>query len=374
MTITIDWATKVISIPKVDTQLVQSNPTEVRQLDLDAFRLTLRDIEDSVEGMPFLKTHNHNTSVDIGGVLLARVVLIINGYTLTFEDGQYAVNLIGANSNVGDNVNLNQVSIRSANSAGLTFSDQINDQSFMGVVSIDAVDGLPGTGFPRGTPTDPVLSYEDAHVIAVNRKLKTFNVSGDIFPSENISRYAFIGQSPTLGSVYIDGIISTQDTVFTRLTVTGAMNGDCYFHECAVTFVSGFQGAVYDSALIQNLIVAPFCDDSVRIVNCFSDIAGTERPTLDVNGSSCSISIRNYNGGLTISGMTANNAVSIDCNSATIELDASCTSANVVIRGIGYLIDNSGPGVTVSIDGLIEPNDVRLSKDHARAANQQTKI
>jgi hypothetical protein len=52
-------------------------------------------------------------------VVLAMVIEIINGYTVTFEDGQYAVNLVGANSNVGDKVNLNDVSVRSANSAGL---------------------------------------------------------------------------------------------------------------------------------------------------------------------------------------------------------------------------------------------------------------
>ena len=64
-------------------------------------------------------THNHNTEVTLGGVTLARVVEIVNGYVVTFEDGQYAVNIVGGNSNVGDRVTLNQVSIRSANSTGL---------------------------------------------------------------------------------------------------------------------------------------------------------------------------------------------------------------------------------------------------------------
>jgi hypothetical protein len=47
------------------------------------------------------------------------VVEIINGYTITFEDGQYAVELIGANSNVAGVVNINQVATRSFNTAGL---------------------------------------------------------------------------------------------------------------------------------------------------------------------------------------------------------------------------------------------------------------
>ena len=119
MAISIDWPTGVITVPKADMTLIQSAPTEIRQLNLDTFRLTLRDLEDDPSGMPWLKTHNHNTSVTVGGVTLARVIEIINGYTVTFENGQYAVNLVGANSNVGDVVNVNQVSVRSANSAGL---------------------------------------------------------------------------------------------------------------------------------------------------------------------------------------------------------------------------------------------------------------
>ena len=52
-----------------------------------------------------------------GSASLAGVRLeIINGYTLTFEDGQYAVNIYGGNSNVADVNNKNQVSVNTANS------------------------------------------------------------------------------------------------------------------------------------------------------------------------------------------------------------------------------------------------------------------
>src|SRR3990167_6303886 len=123
MAITINWSTKVISVPKADLTLISSSPIEIRELNINTFRLTLKDLEDDVDGMPYLTTHNHNTTLAVGGVTLARVVEIINGYTVTFENGTYAVNLVGANSNVGDVVNLNTVSVRAANSAGLTEPD-----------------------------------------------------------------------------------------------------------------------------------------------------------------------------------------------------------------------------------------------------------
>ncbi len=120
MAISINWATRVIYVPKVDTTLLQSAPIEIRELNIDIFRLALKDLEDSEAGMMFPDTHVHYPGVTVGGVTLAMVINIINDYTITFEDGQYAVNLVGANSNVGDRINVNQVSVRSANSAGLT--------------------------------------------------------------------------------------------------------------------------------------------------------------------------------------------------------------------------------------------------------------
>lgn len=120
MAISIDYATRIISIPKADLTLVQSTPFEIYELDIDAFRLELKDLEDNTGGIAFVDTHRHFTTVTVGGVTLARVVEIINGYTVTFENGTYAVNLVGANSNIGDVLNLNEVQVRSSNSAGLT--------------------------------------------------------------------------------------------------------------------------------------------------------------------------------------------------------------------------------------------------------------
>lgn len=115
MAISIDWPSGVIMVPQADLTPLGGDDYE---LDLNTFRLALKDLEDD-EGMPFPDTHRHNTQVNLGGVLFARLIEIINGYTVTFEDAVYAVSLVGANSNILDVTNLNQVSVRSANSGGL---------------------------------------------------------------------------------------------------------------------------------------------------------------------------------------------------------------------------------------------------------------
>lgn len=114
--ISIDWATKIISIPQ---SYLTSLGGDIYELDTDQFRLDLKDLEDDETGIPFLDTHRHNTEVVLAGVTYSRVIEIINGYTITFEDGMYAVNLVGSNNNIANVTNVNQVSVRSNNSAGL---------------------------------------------------------------------------------------------------------------------------------------------------------------------------------------------------------------------------------------------------------------
>jgi hypothetical protein len=116
MSISINWATKVISVPQVDLTPLGGS---LYELDVDAFRLTLKDLEDDEAGMAFPHTHNHVGESTLAGTTFARQVEIINGYTVTFQDGQYRVRLAGANNNISDVANLNQVSIVAANSAGL---------------------------------------------------------------------------------------------------------------------------------------------------------------------------------------------------------------------------------------------------------------
>lgn len=112
----VNWATKVVTILKSDMTLLSGT---LYELDLATLQLILKAHEASEEGIVFEDIHLHNPPVGVGSITLARVLQFINNYTVTFEDGQYAVDLEGANSNIGDVVNRNQVSFFSKNSAGL---------------------------------------------------------------------------------------------------------------------------------------------------------------------------------------------------------------------------------------------------------------
>lgn len=116
MTLSVNWATRVITVPQADLTLVSAG---LYELNVDAFRLQLKDIEDGEVGMAFPATHRHNSTVTLSGVTYARTFEIINRYTVTFEDGTYSVRCVGANHNLADVKNINQVSLIVGNSAGL---------------------------------------------------------------------------------------------------------------------------------------------------------------------------------------------------------------------------------------------------------------
>jgi hypothetical protein len=358
MAITIDWGTRIISVPKADLLLVQSVPTEIRQLDLDAFRLELKSLEDDPAGMPFPITHNHVAPITVGGVTLARVVEILNGYTVTFEDGQYAVNLVGANSNVGDVVNVNQVSIRSANSAGLTFSAQINEQSFAGYVWVDVDNGLSGTSFPRGTLTDPVNNYADAKIISNRVNIKEFKLRGDLILSgaDNISGEVWIGDGQANAKMVIAGG-ATSGAVLRGMTVEGDFNGQGEdVIECTTGNITSFGGHLYRCRLEGNVTVDAGATSVVSIDYCWSQVAGLGRPIVDLNGTAAPVSVRAYNGGMSIVNMTGGNDMSVDMASGSLDTDATNTLGNLVVRG-NCSFDDTSNGIVVT--------DSTLNRDHS---------
>ena len=339
MALTINWLTKVITVPKADTTLIQSTPTEIRQLDLNVFRLELKDIEDSPEGMAYIRTHNHNTAVTVGGVTLARVVEIINGYTVTFEDGQYAVNLVGANSNVADVVNVNQVSVRSANSAGLVTSQAIEFGEFEGKVWVSQSGGTSGSVYPKGTLRDPVNNLTDAKLIADFRGFDTVQLIGDFtfLPTDTLDDFTMIGQSISRTNLTLTDSAIITNCTFEDAHVSGTLDGNSEIHACHIENLNYTEGDVHDCQL--NSGVIKLGGSGAGFVNCWSGIAGGSTPTIDFNHMPGDLLMRNYSGGLKIVNKTDSGGVSIDILSGQILLDSSNTFGNVYIRGMGKLVN-----------------------------------
>lgn len=150
MPITVDWSARIINVPK--DYLVQQSAT-IYQMDIMQFKDDVVALQASEAGMVNPDAISHNSKVQLGNVTIADVVLIINGYTVTFENGIYAVDIVGANSNISDVLNLNYVSVRSYNSAGLQV---VSTGSGLSPEEHNKLMGLP----QAVSTADAVWSYE----------------------------------------------------------------------------------------------------------------------------------------------------------------------------------------------------------------------
>lgn len=140
MAITIDKLTSVISVPQADLTLVTGT---IYECDTEAVRLEIMAILASEDYMPCIDAFRHNTEATVAGVTYARLIEIINGYSVQFTpDSQWTVILKGSNNNIFDVENgilvQNQVQVISNNSAGL-----INAGGGGGGGLIESINGFP---------------------------------------------------------------------------------------------------------------------------------------------------------------------------------------------------------------------------------------
>lgn len=360
--LSIDWATKVITVPKAYTTLVQSSPTEIRELPINQFHLDLRSEEAALDGMPNLVTHRHNTEVLLGGIVYARVVEIISGYTITFEDGQYAVNLTGANSNIGDVVNVNQVSVRSANAAGLISNSAIEYSSFEGFVTIDVTTSNVGTVYPTGTAQKPVNNLDDALLIATTRGLSKIRIIGDFTfqPGDTVEGFEIYGEGLQSSLITcVSGSDLTTSEIYEAeligettglVSITDSFVHDFHFDET----LSNTETIYILNSLVEGEITLPdVYSGDLKIINCYSNVAGTGSPTINFNDCESDAIIRNWTGGIELSAASQGNNISIDLNSGNIIALSSNTDALINCRGVGLLTDDTPNTTTVLKTGLV---------------------
>ena len=155
MAYSVDWLTKVVTIPKADLTLLSASP-EIYKLDMLAFWASIHDLQDD-EGITYPTIMRSNAPVTISGVTYVRTVEVINGYSIEFEDGQYQVNLVGANNNLLDARVQNQVSINASNSAGAVQVQGIDSATLARVLDLLEADEILETTrarkLLRGTAT-----------------------------------------------------------------------------------------------------------------------------------------------------------------------------------------------------------------------------
>jgi len=353
MAVTIDWPTKVITVPQADLTPLGGS---LYELDVDTFRLALRAIEAGEEGVAFLHTHERVAPKTIAGVTYAQFFEIINGYTVLFEDLQYTVQVTGANHNISDVKVLNQVSVIIGNSAGLIVtaggggggSDVLEHQ---GAIYIDTGNGAAGTVVgTNGIPSNPVNSLADAVTLAAATGLREYRIrktsGGPLTLTSSHDDWKFTGiggeAEIALNNQDVDG------SFFEEVALSGQQNGTVHCHSCELDGVTDLLGYYENTGLANSLALAP---GESTFVRPFSLEPGTARPTLDFVGAGRSANIRAYSGGIELVNLVdASNIVTLEFIAGAPTIAASCTAGTIDIRGVGKPIVNNGGGSLVVID------------------------
>jgi hypothetical protein len=116
MAYSVNWLTKVVSIP--DTDLTPVSAGHYR-LDMNSFRGEIRRLE-WTEGLFAEQILEHvNQKLNFAGANYAGFDQVINGYTVQFTGSLSRVDLVGSNNNLIDVLVPTGVSVVPANSAGL---------------------------------------------------------------------------------------------------------------------------------------------------------------------------------------------------------------------------------------------------------------
>jgi hypothetical protein len=326
--ISLDPATKVITIPQADLTFVSGT---LYELDTNQFRKDVTTLLSSETYIWMDDAYSHNGEVTVAGTTFSRTLEFINGYSVKFEDtgSQYSVNLQGSNNNIFDVENgilvpTDKVTVISNNSGGL-----IGGQAIL--------DGL---------------EYLDLADATVDRQIKNFEIEGIGEPSLD-----FNGQN-------------MDSSTLIGLSLTGTMLGIVSARACTLNSVSGLDGLFISTGLIGTNTLA--AGANVTITQGFSRVAGLARPTIDMNALStgASLSLRGYSGGLTVTNCDhADDVATLEISQGKVELAASCTAGTISVRGLATLLDNSA-GTTVDVPALLSPEDViiKLNNNFAISA------
>lgn len=369
MATTIDWGTKNINVQQADLLQIQATPVEIYEHNIDDFRKDLADLLDDPTGIPYDDTHEHTPPKTLAGVTYARLLEIINNYTITYlPNTPWTVSISGGNSNISDRKIPNLVSIQIANSAGLQDSTSLQAASFGGHVTVDIINGVTGTTFPRGTQKTPVNNMVDALAIAVTNGITEFlivnSITLDVASGDLSGGYHFVGATNSV-VVTIDTSALVANASFVALDATGILDGNSRFSQCELNGVTVISTEIHDSGLKGTTIIAGGATNYVEIVDSYSEVAGGgpgAYPVLSLPGTDYNLLVRNWSGGLGIADLNDTNAaISIDMLSGRVIVAASCTAGTITVRGIATVVDNS-TGTCVVNDNTIEKKITNTEK------------
>lgn len=253
----------------------------------------------------------------------------------------------------------NTVTKTSSSSATIQELQDIQFAAYGGGVTVDVANStglaVSGTTYPTGTGRQPSDNLTDALSIANTLGLFKFFIIGDVtLPTgPDFSDKQFEGESENRSTITVPSAATANDCEYRSATITGTLDGNSLIENALVSTLNFVNGTMLNSGLKEATITLGG-GVQASIINCYSQVAGNGTPTLSMGGSGQTMILRNYAGGIKIIDKSGTDEVSIDMNSGRVFLEASITDGEIIVRGVGKLIDNTTGTATVTnelVDG-----------------------
>jgi hypothetical protein len=218
-------------------------------------------------------------------------------------------------------------------------SGAIEYSSFGGGVTIDMVNGSPGTTYNIGTIENPVNNIPDALLIANTRGFNKLYLVNDITINggNDLAGFMIEGRSHINTLVTIEDSAIVDDINIYNCHITGTLDGGVDVTFCVIENLVYMNGHIHRSSL--SGIISLDGGKDAYIANC-SQLDTDVAPEINMGGSGQDLMMPGYNGLLKITNLTGDNNVYVGLDGGDIVLDSTTvTSGTVLVAGIGALID-----------------------------------
>ena len=193
-----------------------------------------------------------------------------------------------------------------------------------------------------GTKSAPSNNLADAITIAEDIGITEFDVTGTLtLDSGVLAAYIFDGIKATSTIIISDPGANSFGVEIRNAQVSGDFDGLNTLRECLLGAITNYSGFM-DRCGFNIPTVA--IGGTTSFIDCFSNVAGSGSPTLDLGGTGASkdVAIRGWKGGCQFINRTdALSEFSADITSGHMQVEATCSAGNLTFRGIGRTTDSS---------------------------------
>lgn len=216
-----------------------------------------------------------------------------------------------------------------------------------------------------GTLSNPVSTIGAAKTIADSLGFDRIYLvnNSSVTLAATMEDYEFVGIGEMSANTINFGSQDVDNSTFWNLLLTGAQGGTgrCQAECCVLSSITGMEITALGCLIADGGSLT--LRDDCAFDSCFSAVAGTGTPTLNINSvANVNVYWRHYSGGLKITNAVATTVMSYESDGQLV-IDATCTSLAIVVRGNCTITDN---GTTTDLTQDAAINRTNLSQDVAR--------